>query len=249
MLVLDNRKQHVPHSTDPPIQMSQYLINWRNADAADYFVGAILNATFLPGVDATFTDDLPGGYWEGNPPVPFPGLSKAEVVALQRATQESEMALASALAISGKFCWDCVGGEDGPAGSSYSMNQQPPPNNTEGCVSWFRHYCQPAMQGRGMFLGWSATQPAATEAMAAFLIARGPYAFVGGRGLRDCGSDPTIDNWHPLFGLDVGVPLELCQDRGSGVFSRRWSKGTASLDCTQYRGNLTFQSLPDSEIF
>jgi hypothetical protein len=48
------------------------------------------------------------------------------------------MALASALAISGKFCWDCVGGEDGPRGSSYSMNQQPPPNNTAGCTRWFR---------------------------------------------------------------------------------------------------------------
>jgi hypothetical protein len=40
-------KQHVATST---VQMSQYIIDWRNADAADYFVGAIVNSTFLPGV-------------------------------------------------------------------------------------------------------------------------------------------------------------------------------------------------------
>lgn len=82
--------------------------------------------------------------------------------------------------------------------------------------------------------------------MAAFLIARGPYAFVGGRGLRDC--QPNLDNWHPLFGLDVGVPQELCQEHTPGVFSRRWTKGTASLDCNRYHGSLPFPRLPDSEV-
>ena len=33
----------------PAINMSQYVIDWRNAEAADYFVSAIVNATFLPG--------------------------------------------------------------------------------------------------------------------------------------------------------------------------------------------------------
>jgi hypothetical protein len=56
---------------------------------------------------------------------------------------------------------------------------------------------------------------APTEAMASFLIARGPYSFVGGRSMRDCA--PTEDTWHPLFGLDVGVPLELCQEHAEGM--------------------------------
>jgi hypothetical protein len=101
-------KQHVATST---VQMSQYIIDWRNADAADYFVGAIVNSTFLPGVDATFTDDLPGCPSESL--LPPPQISNASLAALRRATQQAEMSLASALAISGKFCWDCVGGEQG----------------------------------------------------------------------------------------------------------------------------------------
>ena len=244
-----DQKQHVPTpeaAWQSTINMSQWVIDWRNADAADYFVGAILNSTFLPGVDATFTDDLPGVGSEDKAMIPATRLTNTSVAAIRRATQQAEMSLASALAISGKFCWDCVGGEDGPAGTSYSMNQQPPPNTTAGCTAWFRHYCKPEMQGHGMFLGWSPTQPAPTEAMAAFLIARGPYAFVGGRGLRD--SAPT-DNWHPLFGLDVGEPLELCQEHAQGVFTRRWSKGTAALDCNRYQGELPFPRLPDSELY
>ena len=40
--------------------LSQYFIDWRNEEAAAYFVGAIVHATFLPGVDGTFTDDSNG---------------------------------------------------------------------------------------------------------------------------------------------------------------------------------------------
>ena len=169
-------------------------------------------------MDATFTDDLPGVPAEHPEVQPATHLSNASLAALQRATQESEMSLASALAISGKFCWDCIGGEDGhttfiaqyigcpphfpsydsasvtrcfipyqyrnmvrmlfkrselsqilgsrPAGSSYSMNQQPPPNNTAGCITWFRDYCKPEMQGRGMLMGWPAEPAAPTEVSA-----------------------------------------------------------------------------------
>ena len=41
--------------------LSQWFIDWRNEEAAAYFVGAIVNATFLEGVDGTFTDDSQGG--------------------------------------------------------------------------------------------------------------------------------------------------------------------------------------------
>jgi hypothetical protein len=165
-----DKKQHVQQSTVP---MSQWIIDWRNQDAADYFVSAILNSTFLPGVDATFTDDLPGVPAEHPEVQPATRLSNASLAHLQRATQSAEMALASALAIRGKFCWDCVGGEDGPAGSSYSMNQEAPPNTTAGCVAWFNRFCRPEMQGRGMMMGFAPSQPNPNETVAAFLIARG----------------------------------------------------------------------------
>jgi hypothetical protein len=66
---------------------------------------------------------------------------------------------------------------------------------------------------------------------------------------------PTIegrDRSNPayaIFQLDVGVPLQLCQESPPGVFSRKWSKGQAVVDCNTENGNgtgsLNFQSLVD----
>jgi hypothetical protein len=226
------------------VNMSQWVIDWRNQDAAAYFVGAILNSTFLPGVDATFTDDLPGVPAEHPEVQPATQLSNASLAHLQRATQIAEMELASALAIGGKFCWDCVGGEDGPAGSSYSMNQEAPPNGTAGCVRWFNHYCRPEMQGRGMMMGFAGSnQRSPNETVAAFLLARGPYAFIGGRNIRD-------KQWNQLFGLDVGHPLGLCAETapGSKIFERQWTEAVVSLDCNSYKASLPFRMLPKSKL-
>jgi hypothetical protein len=71
--------------------------------------------------------------------------------------------------------------------------------------------------------------------LAAFLVGRGPVAYVGwgwnGQALPD---------WEPLFDLDVGVPLGLCVNASSSVFSRAWSKGTASIDCDSFTATLDF---------
>ena len=108
------------------------------------------------------------------------------------------------------------------------------------CAVDMRRYCAPAMQGRGMFMAWPASwDTGATtdhnQTIAAFLIARPPVAFLGGR-LRDA-------DWSPLFALDVGVPLGLCQEGLPGVFSRKWSKGLAKLDCNTWSAQLPFGSL------
>ena len=47
-------------------------------------------------------------------------------------------------------------------------------------------------------------------------------------------------DWHTLFGLDVGEPLEQCQELTNGLFTRRWTKGTARLDCRKYSAELPY---------
>ena len=94
-----------------------------------------------------------------------------------------------------------------------------------------------------MFMDWACpTNPRAQQAMAAFLITRGPYAFIGSRNLRD-------DLWDPLFALDVGQPTGLCTEIAKNVFARNWTKGTVSFDCNDYRAHLPFPTLADSEVF
>ena len=54
-------------------------------------------------------------------------MTDDELAKLQFATQTAESYLAASLAYHGKTCFDCIGGEVGPAYSSYQMNQLPPP--------------------------------------------------------------------------------------------------------------------------
>ncbi len=54
------------------------------------------------------------------------------------------------------------------------------------------------------------------------------------------GSHRNRDYWEPLFDLDVGEPLGLCTQE-TGVFTRKYSKGTAALDCNTFNATLTFE--------
>eukprot|EP01052_Picozoa_sp_SAG31_P037144 SAG31_NODE_4750_length_2980_cov_1.358209_2_plen_97_part_00 len=95
-------------------------------------------------------------------------------------------------------------------------------------------------------MGFAPNQPSPQETVAAFLLARGPYAFIGGRGLRDSHEG----DWHPLFGLDVGQPLGLCAETllGSNTFQRNWTRGSVSFDCNAYEASIAFEMLPESEL-
>ena len=70
-------------------------------------------------------------------------------------------------------------------------------------------------------------------------VRRGPGIFlrkwdVGQVGNR-AGTDP--------FYLQAGEPTGLCTEGPTGVFSRNWTLGTASLDCNSWTASLPFPSL------
>ena len=185
--VYDQRRQPPAGAKGQPMPwLSQWFIDWRNAEAAAYFVGAIVNSTFLPGVDGTFTDDSQGVPREHPTLAGQLGVTNASLAPLEFATQQAGNFLAVALAAAGKTCFDCVGGQVSWTGTSgalsgegrgFGYNQRPPPTPVEQCTAWMRNYCAPEMQGRGMFLEWdvnNATRHAQT--MAAFLVTRPPVA-------------------------------------------------------------------------
>jgi len=83
-----------------------------------------------------------------------------------------------------------------------------------------------------MTLNWDGRN----TTIAAFLIGRGPVAYVGkgwtgGVGMMD---------WDPRFDFDVGEPLGLCAQRAPGVFERAWTKGLVELDCNAFTAVLPF---------
>ena len=208
----------------PRAEGSQYFIDWRNADAAAYFVASIVNATVDLGVDLTFTDDRDGCCVEhGNVPTIL-NLSASEVAALQFATQSAGQWLATSLAAVGKTCWDCLGGDN--------LGVRP---TAATCAPVMRELCAPEAQGRSMLMGFSGG-PDLNHTLAAFLVSRPPIAFVGSR-WQD-------SSWSPLFNMDVGTPLGLCQEGPVGVFTRQWTRGQAALDCNTWAASLPFPLLP-----
>jgi hypothetical protein len=92
----------------------------------------------------------------------------------------------------------------------------------------------------------------ATLDVAYYLIGRGPVGWIGtgyvlGWALalqyNTAANRPiTISDFHvEELTRDYGVPLGPCEEarHGSEVFTRRWSKATATLDCNAFKGNIT----------
>lgn len=215
----------------PREEGDQYFIDWRNPDAAAYFVAAIVNTTLQAGVDATFTDDRDGVPIE-HPNLPaLLNMSNAEIAQVQFATQASGQYLATALAANSRTCWDCFSGE----------NLLTPPSQAT-CAQVMRELCMPGVQGSQMFLRTGGNWQSVNQTVAAFLIVRPPIAFLGDR-VQD-------SSWNPIFALDVGEPLNgaLCTEDPPGVFSRQWTKGRPTLDCNTWQADLPFSILPGVQV-
>ena len=124
----------------------QWVIDWRNPQAAQYFVRSIVNATMQPGVDVTFTDDREGVPCEQPEVQPGLNMSNESLADLQFATQEGGQYLATVLAEHNRTCWDCIGGTEG------EHNLPGPPSDAAQCTAYMRSLCAPSMQGRGMLV-------------------------------------------------------------------------------------------------
>ena len=73
--------------------------------------------------------------------------------------------------------------------------------------------------------------------IAAFLLVRGPYAYLG-EGWQGCiGEPPALP---PAVFLDYGVPLSNTTEAAPGVFTRQWSKALVTFDCNNYNASIVF---------
>lgn len=91
--------------------------------------------------------------------------------------------------------------------------------------------CAPSWQAVPMTMQWDGQN----TTLAAFLVGRGPVAYLG----WGWNGNP-LPPWEPLFDLDVGTPLGLCSNTSSSVFTRAWSKGSATIDCADFSAVLDF---------
>ena len=79
--------------------------------------------------------------------------------------------------------------------------------------------------------------------IASFLLVRGAFAWIGYTWSQCWGWSGHKGEYFlrlDEFDYDVGEPLELCREtaQGSGVWERRWSKATVSVDCSSMNATI-----------
>lgn len=75
--------------------------------------------------------------------------------------------------------------------------------------------------------------------IAAFLLTRGPYAWLG-HGWSGCSK---VYEYPKGLHLDYGEPKGLCVETkvGSGIFTREWTKSNVHMDCNTFKGTVTMK--------
>eukprot|EP00040_Diaphanoeca_grandis_P005810 m.34623 g.34623 ORF g.34623 m.34623 type:complete len:429 (+) comp17008_c1_seq1:66-1352(+) len=76
--------------------------------------------------------------------------------------------------------------------------------------------------------------------IANFLLVRGPHAWLG-HGWSGCS---RVYEWPAALDVDYGEPTGLCTEtsKGSGVFTRDWTKATVKTDCNSFTSSITMKN-------
>ena len=146
-----------------------------------------------------------------------------------------------------------------------SWHKHAPMNSTELCKQKLRGFCRPGAPPAPPHyfsvayekvppptFGLAPVNPDLDMNMAYYLVARGKYAWVGSWPILGWqmshwwarGKTRLIEprDFRPhWFDAEFGEPLEGCFETApgvSGVFSRRWSKVTAKVDCNAISGDI-----------
>jgi hypothetical protein len=85
---------------------------------------------------------------------------------------------------------------------------------------------------------------AGTQATAEFLLTRGPYAWIGFFDWQSLANWPRPPEWDKDFGVPAGPCAET--GKGTGVFTRSWSKATVSWDCNAAAGTIKMMKTDDT---
>lgn len=203
----------------------QYFFDFRNPAVADWYIATALRLCDNDYVDGIFTDDLEGFPSEHDYAPINSNTSYEDVAALQFASLAAHGRLVAALAAHGKYNFQAMG-----AGYQGEYVGAGVPHDAAGCAAFMRARCAPAWQQRATTMQFDSG--AANQSVAAFLVTRGPVAFLGS------GWESGNDSFNSAFLFDVGEPQGPCAEAPAGVFSRPWSFGTASLDCNSFAASV-----------
>jgi hypothetical protein len=204
------------HSPLSPCPATQFFWDFRLPEVREYYIQSVLSTLTDPAVDGTFTDDVTGFPAEHDQGPAHIKMNASDVATVQYYTQLANAQLIDAVVAAGKYNWQAFGAQDG-VGDGVSKGS---------CAAFMRQRCDPSWQKRAITMRFD---PASKEqSVAAFLITRGPIAFLG------FGWESDQRNWDSIFLTQVGEPTGACTEGPTGVFTRPWSAGNAVLDCNKW---------------
>lgn len=232
----------------------EYLFDHRNASLTkwlveDYIAGASTGLA-NPNIDGFFLDDRWG---KGGPTeivrssIQDMGLSPSEVDDIMVGWQNNMKQINAKILNSNAFNWQMFDENSGTAASA--------PFKKEECTDYMRSTAcktDSKLQHRSLFYGFTdfaknkSVLPYFEQDLAAFLLIRGPYAWLG-YSWQGCFGDlsasktPIQYHFPDALDLDYGEPTGVCEEtaEGSEVFVRQWSKANVTLDCKNWQGKVT----------
>ena len=239
----------------------EYLWDHRNGTMLRNFLiqETILSSSAVghPDIDGLFIDD----FWCSNllngsctDPVQGPsevdkynqvdmGLSDQDVLDITNEYYITMTAAQEAILQAKAYTWSLFPGQQ-------NANAAPVLNNEKNCQKQMEEWCDthpweelPFMFGLNM--GSNHTLPSLKADLATFLLARGPYAYIGAgiwgmswpAGVQWDKQRPTVKRPTELD-VDYGSPLGLCKQTSAGVFERDFTNSHVKLDCASYSGEI-----------
>jgi len=193
-------------------------------EVRDYVVNMVVAGVASPYFDGTFTDDEIGFPVEHEGAPANMGMSPEQVADVRYWAQVASGVVIAKIHDVGKYAFQAF--FDG----SYDGGNVGPAPNAGTCTAFMTRYCAPEFQNISFTMALDVNS--FNQTLAAFLIVRGPIAYIG------FGWASGQETWRPEFLWDVGRPQGLCTVVAPGVFSRRWSYGDAVLDCNTWRGTV-----------
>jgi len=178
------------------------------------------------------------------------GLSDEDIKDLAIAWDENMEAIQKAILDKGGYTWSLIHGQSNANASPQLLSQ-------DMCADLLRTACvvDSEWQVSSKLFGLTIVdnEPSQVEEdVAFFLLARGPYAWLGWgtwgmtwpfNAEPAHGELPPLPNGVPrpsLIDQDFGVPVDdaVCKEVETGVFQRGWSTGVISLDCNTFTASL-----------
>lgn len=164
------------------------------------------------------------------------GLVAADTAAEAAALSATNAAVRDAVLGAGGFAW------------SYLVQGGLAPKSAgpAACEAWFRETA-PGLADVPLYYPWScpwcgpSEHDSRTQDLAAFLLVRGPYAWIGSGWAGSCDGFMADPYWPPALDADAGTPLTpYFNETAPGVFNRSWTGVAVGFDCTSWEGSLAW---------